>query len=73
MRYIDEKGSGLNKEQLRKLEEIAKESSIEIMERGGLDIRNNDHEDFPEIGIWAVQRMLERAYKAGIADAKKMV
>ena len=63
----------LTKEQENKLEEIAMAYSIEIMERGGLDTRNNDREDFPEISIWAIKSIMEEAYKAGLEDGRKGV
>ena len=48
-------------------------SCHEIGWRGGLDKRNNDSEDFPEISIWGLQAMLEAAYKAGLEDAGKEI
>lgn len=63
----------LTKEQEKKLEEIAMAYSIEILERGGLDDRNNDREDFPEISIWSIRQILEEAYKAGLEDGRKTV
>ena len=71
MRYCETKGSGLTKEQLQKLEEMAKDTSIEIRQRGGLDTRNSDREDFPEISITSITRMIERAYKMGLEDGKR--
>jgi len=47
------------------LEKIAMEESYAIEVRGGLDNRNNDDEDFKEISVSALQRMLERAYELG--------
>ena len=73
MKYCETKGSGLSREQLKRLEEMAKESSYEIQERGGLDTRNWDREDFPEISITSITRMIERAYKMGMEDGKKTV
>lgn len=70
MRYEETKGSGLNRETLRKIEKMAKESSYTIGNRGGLDARTNDSEDFFEIGISELCRMLERAYKMGRDDAR---
>ena len=61
----------LTKEQEKKLEQIAMAYSIEILERGGLDTRNNDWEDFPEISIWSIRDILKEAYKAGLEDGKK--
>ena len=73
MKYCDTKGSGLNKEQLQRLEEMAKETSYEIQKRGGLEVKNWDREDFPEISICSIARMIERAYKIGLEDGKKMI
>ena len=73
MKYCETKGSGLSKEQLQRLEEMAKESSYEIQERGGLDVRNRDREDFQEISIMSIARMIERAYKMVLEDGRKGV
>lgn len=73
MKYCETKGSGLNREQLQRLEDMAKEMSVEIRERGGLDVRNWDREDFPEISICSIVRMIERAYKMGLEDGRKGV
>ena len=73
MKYCETKGSGLSKEQLQRLEEMAKETSYEIQERGGLEVKNWDREDFPEISICSIARMIERAYKMGLEDGKRSV
>ncbi len=39
--------------------------------RGGIEGRNNDSEDFPEVSINAIQAMLEKAYLLGKADGMK--
>ena len=58
------------KESTRKeLERIAMSASIELKERGGIEDRNNDREDFPEISIWAIRKMLEKAYLLGKEEA----
>ena len=72
-KYRDTLGSGLSKEQLQRLEDMAKETSYEIQERGGLEVKNWDREDFPEISICSIARMIERAYKMGLEDGKKSV
>lgn len=71
MKYEQTKGSGLDSKTLRSLEKMAMETSYTIRNRGGLDSRMNDGEDFPEIPITEITRMLERAYKLGRADGKK--
>lgn len=55
----------MNKNIEKALEKIAMEESYAIEARGGLDSRNNDDEDFKEVSVSALQRMLERAYELG--------
>lgn len=55
----------MNKNIEKALEKIAMEESYSIEERGGLDSRNNDDEDFMEISVTSLQRMLKRAYELG--------
>lgn len=70
MKY-EEKDSGLKKSTLNKLEQIAMNADFALEKRGGIDIRRNDEEDFVEISIRAIQRMMERAYMLGLDEAKK--
>ena len=65
-RYEDSKGTGLKKKTLRALEQIAMKASYTLEERGGIEGRYNDTEDFPEVGIASIQKMLEEAYKLGL-------
>lgn len=55
----------MNKKIEKALEKIAMEESYAIEVRGGLDSRNNDKDDFKEISVTALRRMLERAYELG--------
>ena len=45
--------------------EIAKKYSYTIQERGDLESRMNDEEDYIEVSIMSIEAMLEAAYKAG--------
>ena len=54
-----------------KLEKIAMDACYAVRDRGGLDERGCDSEDFIETSVWSIQAMLERAYELGKADAKK--
>lgn len=45
--------------------EIAKKFSYAVEARGDLERRNNDLEDFLDIPVWAIQGMLEEAYRLG--------
>ena len=49
----------------KELLEIAKNNSGSIEVRGDLESRGNDWEDFIEVSIWGLQRMLEQAYELG--------
>ena len=71
MRYEDRKVKGISKKTLRALEQIALVASYTLEMRGGIEGRNNDEEDFPEISVNAIQEMLEKAYLLGKADAAK--
>lgn len=53
------------------LERIAMEEDYFLKCRGGIDVRNNDIDDFPEISIRSLQEMLKRAYLLGRADANR--
>jgi hypothetical protein len=71
MKYENSKEKGISKKTLRALEQIALETSCSLELRGGIEVRNNDSEDFPEISIFSIQAMLERAYLLGKADGMK--
>ena len=71
VKYEDSKVKGISKKTLRALEKIAMEADYGLEMRGGIDGRMNDSEDFPEVSICAIQRMLEQAYLLGKADGQK--
>lgn len=45
--------------------EIAKKRSAAIAERGDLQERGSDSEDFIELSVWNLKAMLEEAYQLG--------
>lgn len=63
--------SMISEKTLKELEKIAMAADITIEQRGGIDARNNDSEDFPEVSIWGIQAMLEKAYLLGLKDGRK--
>ena len=65
--------TNLTAKKMAELEKIAMTASYALNERGGIDMRNSDREDFPEIEISSIQVMLEDAYRLGLEDAKKRV
>ena len=70
--YTTKKGKGekkmankeLKKENLQLLE-IAKKNSYAVENRGDLEKRNNDSEDFLDISVWSLKEMLREAYELG--------
>lgn len=54
----------------KQLIEIAKRNSYSIEERGDLETRNSDSEDFIEMSMWSIKAMLEEAYELGKKAAK---
>ena len=50
--------------------EIAKKNNCEIEDRGDLETRHNDGDDFIEVSVWGLKAMLEEAYAAGKAATK---
>ena len=47
------------------------EKSSVLEERGGIERRWNDEQDFPEIAIWSIEEMLIAAYNLCRIDAKE--
>lgn len=58
----------LTKAEAKKLLAIAKKHSYSIEERGDLEQRWNDSEDFIEMAVWNIEAMLEEAYRLGQAS-----
>lgn len=54
----------LKKENLQLLE-IAKKNSYAVENRGDLEKRNSDSEDFLDISVWSLKEMLREAYELG--------
>lgn len=46
---------------------IAKKNNWEVEERGDLETRHSDQDDFIEVSVWGLKAMLEEAYAAGKA------
>lgn len=54
-----------------KLLKIAKKHFFAVEERGSLETRDNDHEDFFEVSVWSLKSALKEAYKAGMKEGMK--
>ena len=70
MKYAETKVDDLSRKTLAALERIAMEADCVLEARGGIEVRYNDEEDFPEIGVYALQKMLERAYLLDKAEGR---
>ncbi|QJC21056.1 DUF6900 domain-containing protein [Arcanobacterium buesumense] len=57
----------MSKKTAAKLLEIAKQNSLEIQNRGDLEVRRSDSEDFLEVSVWGLKAMLDAAYQLGKA------
>lgn len=55
----------LTKKELKAITEIAIKNLFAIEERGDLETRNNDEEDFLGVAIWSLKDALIEAYKLG--------
>lgn len=49
---------------------IAKKNNWEVEERGDLETRHSDQDDFIEVSVWGLKTMLEEAYAAGKTATK---
>ncbi len=49
---------------------IAKKNNWEVEERGDLETRHSDQDDFIEVSVWGLKAMLEEAYAAGKTATK---
>ena len=65
--------TNLTAKKMKELEQIAMTASYSLKERGGIDMRHSDREDFQEIEISSIQVMLEDAYRLGLEDGKGSV
>ena len=54
-----------------KLLKIAMNHSCKVKERGSLDTKYNDDEDFIELSVWGLKRALKEAYELGLKEGKK--
>lgn len=54
----------------KKLLEIAKKYSYQVEVRGDLEKRMHDAEDFLDIAVWSLKKMLEDAYELGRQSVK---
>jgi hypothetical protein len=60
----------ISRKTAKALEKIAMSASYSLEYRGGIDERNNDSEDFPEVSVWALRKMLQQAYLLGRSDGE---
>ena len=55
----------LTRKQQKALLDIAKRLMVEVENRGDLEARGCDSEDFIEVSVWGLEAALKDAYEAG--------
>lgn len=58
----------LTRKQQKALLDIAKRLMVEVENRGDLEARGCDSEDFIEVLVWGIQKAMEEAYLLGKAE-----
>lgn len=58
----------INPKIMKKLERIAMDHSVSVERRGGLEIRDNDDDDYVELSVWSIQTIIAEAYILGKTD-----
>ena len=61
----------LTKKEQRKVLEIAKRVVYGVKERGDLEQRFRDSDDFLDIAVWTLRQAMEEAYALGKEDGKR--
>ena len=61
----------LTKKEQRKVLEIAKRVVYGVKERGDLEQRYRDSDDFLDIAVWTLREAMEEAYALGKEDGKR--
>lgn len=60
----------LTKKAQRQVLEVAKRQIYAIQERGDLETRHSDGEDFLDIAVWSLKATLEEAYALGLKEGQ---
>ncbi len=61
----------LTKKEQQKVLEIAKRVVYGVKERGDLEQRYRDSDDFLDIAVWTLREAMEEAYALGKEDGKR--
>ena len=69
MKNLHFENTGLNDEVMTRLEKIAMECAYCLEERGDIKGRGGDSEDFMDMSVYSIQKMLAKAYEMGRRDA----
>ncbi|HEQ7722690.1 TPA: hypothetical protein VHV97_000635 [Streptococcus pyogenes] len=60
----------MNKKLEKKLYDIAAKHSYAVEHRGDLKSRHNDGDDYLDMSVWGIEKMLKEAYELGKSDGK---
>ena len=63
----------ITKAEEKKIEQLAIKECWIFEERGGLDTRNNDHDDFIDMAVWTIKNLMIKAYELGKSEGSKKI
>lgn len=55
----------MTEKEKKQLLDLAKKYIYGVQERGDLETRNNDSEDFMDVAVWNIKALIEAAYQLG--------
>lgn len=60
----------VSKIEKEKIFSVASQEIVGLPERGSLETKHNDDEDFMVVSVWELSAALEKVYRLGVSDGK---
>lgn len=60
----------VSKIEKEKIFSVASQEIVGLSERGSLETKHNDDEDFMVVSVWELSAALEKVYRLGVSDGK---
>ena len=60
----------VSKIEKEKIFSVASQDIVGLPERGSLETKHNDDEDFMVVSVWELSAALEKVYRLGVSDGK---
>lgn len=60
----------ISKVEKEKIFSVASQEIVGLSERGSLETKHNDDEDFMVVSVWELSAALEKVYRLGVSDGK---